>query len=238
KDVLKVGMELKYPPFETKDDDGNPAGVSVDLAKELGDYLDKEIEIVETSYPSLIPSLSSGEIDIIISSMTITEQRAKKVDFSDPYTDSQLMMLVHKDSKVNSHEDLNDEEVTIVNKEGTIGAIWAADNAPKAEIKNVSEESTAVLEVSQGKGDVFIYDPMSIIRHHENYPDTTRTILEPLPNTKGWGIAMQQEQDELKEKINEFLEKAKNDGTFDKLRDKHLENKIEEFEEHDLEFFF
>lgn len=238
KDVIKVGMELKYPPFETKDAEGNPAGVSVDLARALGDYLGKEIEIVETSYPSLIPSLVSEEIDLIISSMTITEERANKVDFSIPYTTSQLMMLVHKDSDVHSYKDLNNEDVTIVNKAGTIAAIWASNNAPEANIKDVGEESTAVLEVAQGKGDVFIYDPLSIIRHHQNYPDSTRTILEPLPNTKGWGIAMPENQDALKEKINEFIKKAKTDGTFDTIRNRHLQDKIEVFEKHNLDFFF
>jgi len=170
--------------------------------------------------------------------MTITPARAERVDFSDPYTNSQLMMLVHEGSIVNSHEDLNNPEVTIVNKTGTIGALWAQENAPNAVIKNVDEEATAVLEVAQGKGDVFIYDPLSIIRHHENYPDDTRAILEPLPNTKGWGVAMQKDQDALREKINEFIKLAKEDGTYDEIRDKHLKDKIKEFEAYGLDFFF
>lgn len=238
KEKLVVGMELKYPPFETKDENGEPLGASVDLAYALGDYLGMDVEISDTPYPSLIPSLISGEIDIIISSMTITPARAKEVDFSDPYTTSQLMLLVHKDSKVKSYEDLNDPEVTIVSKTGTIGALWAQENAPKANIKNVNEEATAVLEVAQGKGDVFIYDPLSIIRHYENYPETTRAILEPLPNTEGWGVAMQKGQEELREKINDFLKEAKEDGTYDEIREKHLKDKIKEFESYGLDFFF
>jgi len=238
KEKLVVGMELKYPPFETKDENGEPIGASVDLAYALGDYLDMDVEISDTPYPSLIPSLMSGEIDVIISSMTITPKRAEKVDFSDPYTTSQLMLLVYKDSKVKSYKDLNDPEVTIVSKTGTIGALWAQDNAPDATTVNVDEEATAVLEVAQGKGDVFIYDPLSIIRHHENYPDTTRAILEPLPNTQGWGVAMQKDQDELREEINNFLKEAKEDGTYDDIREKHLKDKIEEFKSYELDFFF
>lgn len=235
---LKVGMELKYPPFETKDANGNPDGASVMLANKLGEYLDREIEIVETDYGSLIPALEQGKIDLIISSMTITPAREEVVDFSEPYTNSQLMMLVYKDSKVQSPSDLNDPDVIIASKTGTIGALWAAQNAPNAQIRNIDEEASAVLEVAQGKADVFIYDPLSIIRHHENYPDTTRAILEPLPNTKGWGIAMRKGEDELKEKINAFIEKAKTDGTYDKIRETYLQDKIKEFEDYGLEFFF
>lgn len=236
--VLRVGMELKYPPFETKNTDGQPDGVSVMLAKALGETLGAEIQIVDTPYPSLIPSLETGKIDMIISSMTITEERLKTVDFSDPYTTSQLFMLVYKDSKVQSPADLNDPEVIIASKTGTIGALWAAANAPKAQIKNIDEEASAVLEVAQGKADVFIYDPLSVIRHQENYPDTTRVVFEALPNTKGWGIAVQKGNTELLEQINVFLKKAKTDGTFDKIRSQYLKDKIDEFKKYNLEFFF
>ncbi len=236
--ALRVGMELKYPPFETKDEIGKPSGASVMLAEALGVYLGREIEIVETDYGSLIPALEQGTIDLIISSMTITPAREEVVDFSDPYTNSQLMMLVYKDSKVQSPADLNDPDVIIASKTGTIGALWAAENAPLAQIRNIDEEASAVLEVAQGKADVFIYDPISIIRHNENYPDTTRTILEPLPNTKGWGIALRKGEDELKGQLNAFIEKAKTDGTYDKIRETYLLDKMKEFKDLGLEFFF
>ncbi|MDN5351839.1 MAG: polar amino acid transport system substrate-binding protein [Clostridiales bacterium] len=236
--ALRVGMELKYPPFETKDADGNPDGASVMLANALGTYLGRDIEIVEMDYASLIPALEGGNIDLIISSMTITPEREEIVDFSDPYTTSQLMMLVYKDSKVQSAADLNDPEVVIASKTGTIAAIWAAENAPLAQIRNIDEEASAVLEVAQGKADVFIYDPLSIIRHHENYPDTTRAILEPLPNTKGWGIALRKGQDELKEQINAFIAQAKTDGTYDQIRETYLQDEMKEFESYGLDFFF
>lgn len=237
-DVLKVGMELKYPPFETIDADGNPEGVSVLMAESLGEYLGMKVEIIDTAYPSLIPALENGNIDIIISSMTINEKRMEVVDFSDPYTTSQLMMLVHKDSMVKSHEDLNNPDVIIASKTGTIGALWAAANAPDAQIKNIDEEASAVLEVSQGKADVFIYDPLSIVNHQKNFPDTTLAILEALPNTQGWGIAMRKNEDELRGKINEWLEKAKTDGTFQGIREEYLQDKVKEFEQHGLDFFF
>lgn len=237
-EVLRVGMELKYPPFETIDTDGNPEGASVMLAEALGKYLGREIEIIDTPYPSLIPSLETGKIDIIISSMTITEKREEVVAFSIPYTTSQLMMLVHKNSKVKSADDLNDPDVIISSKTGTIGALWAASNAPLAQIKNIDEEASAVLEVSQGHADVFIYDPISIINHHNSFPDTTIALLEALPNTKGWGIAMRIGEDELKEQINKFIKEAKEDGTYDNIRETYLKDKIKEFEDYGLEFFF
>lgn len=238
KDTIKVGMELQYPPFETKDTDGNPVGASVMLAEALGKYLGKDVEIIDTPYPSLIPALETGSIDIIISSMTITEEREKSVDFSIPYTTSQLMMLVNKDSKVKSYTDLNSADVTIASKTGTIGALWAAANAPNAVVRNLEEEASAVLEVAQGKADVFIYDPLSIIKHQQNNPDTTVAILEPLPNTKGWGIALRKGDPDFKAKLDEFINAAREDGTYDTIRETYLKDKVQEFESLGLDFFF
>jgi polar amino acid transport system substrate-binding protein len=182
--------------------------------------------------------LESGKVDIIISSMTINEDRMKIVDFSDPYTTSKLMMLVHIDSTVQSADDLNNPDIIIASKTGTIGALWAKVNAPEAEIRQIDEEVSAVLEVAQGRADVFIYDPLSIIKHHENHPESTRTILDPLPNTQGWGIAVRKGEDELRMQINDFLKQAKSDGTFDEIREIYLKDKIKEFEDQGLDFFF
>src|SRR5947207_15782299 len=85
KDTLIVGMELKYPPFEMTDEQGNPKGVSVDMANALGRYLGKKIVIQNIAFDGLIPSLKSGKIDLIISSMTATTERTQSIDFSDPY---------------------------------------------------------------------------------------------------------------------------------------------------------
>ena len=234
-----VGMELEYPPFETVGADGKPDGASVALAQELGKSLGKEVEIQNISYPGLIPALISGKIDFIISSMTINEERAKQVDFSIPYAESPLVMLVYKDSKIQKSSDLNNEDVTIAVKTGTIGALWAKANAPKAKINLFDKESQAVLDVSQGKSQVFIYDPLSVARHNEKYKETTRTIMTPLENVSGWGIAMRKNQPELKAKVDEFITKSKTGGTFDKIREKYLKEKKEEFEKTTgMKFFF
>jgi polar amino acid transport system substrate-binding protein len=78
---LIVGMELAYPPFETTDAQGQPAGVSVDLARDLGKQLGREVEIENIPFHGLIPSLQTRKIDLIISSITATPERAKPSPF-------------------------------------------------------------------------------------------------------------------------------------------------------------
>src|SRR5665648_335413 len=80
-DEVIVGMELAYPPFEMTDEQGKPSGISVEMAYALGDYLGKDIKIENMAWSGLIPALTSGKIDMILSSMTITEEREKTIDF-------------------------------------------------------------------------------------------------------------------------------------------------------------
>src|SRR6476659_8425299 len=116
-DKLIVGMELAYPPFEMTDEKGNPTGVSVDLAKALGSYLNREVEIQNIPFDGLIPALKTGKIDLIISSMTATPERAQSIDFSDPYLKTGLCLLVGKNSVIQSINDLDQSGKTIAVKQ-------------------------------------------------------------------------------------------------------------------------
>ncbi len=239
KEELVVGMELAYPPFEMTDTDGKPTGVSVDIANALGEYLDRPVKIENMAYSGLIPSLTTKKIDIVLSSMTITEERKKTIDFSDPYSKSYLSLLVNKDSIVQKAEDLNAKEIKIAVKKGTTGHIYATEHFSKAEIMVYEKESACVLEVVQGKADAFIYDQMTIYKNWKNYPNSTRAILEPFQKDfEYWGIAMRQGEDELKGEINKFLKEYKEKGEFDKLAEKYFTEMKNNFDEMGIPFFF
>ena len=98
--ILIVGMELAYPPFEMQDDRGNPSGVSVDLARALAEYLHEPVSIENIPFSGLIPALKTGKVDVVISSMTETPERARSIDFSDPYLSTGLCLLVKKNSPI------------------------------------------------------------------------------------------------------------------------------------------
>ena len=110
---LVVGMELAYPPFEMTDTAGKPTGVSVDLANALGKSLERPVLIQNMAFDGLIPALKTGKVDLVISSMTATEERAKSIDFSDPYISTGLCLLLKKDSTAQSIADLDKEGVKV-----------------------------------------------------------------------------------------------------------------------------
>src|ERR1051326_2081761 len=100
KHKLIVGMELAYPPFEMTDPQNQPAGISADLAKALAESLGQELQIQNLPFDGLIPALKTGKIDLILSSMTATTERAQSIDFSDAYLKTGLCLLVGKKTDI------------------------------------------------------------------------------------------------------------------------------------------
>jgi polar amino acid transport system substrate-binding protein len=233
---LIVGMELAYPPFEMTDTSGKPDGVSVQLAMELGKALGRPVEIRNMAFDGLIPALKTGKIDIIISSMTATAERAHSIDFSDPYLTTGLCLLVGKSVPVSTIADMDKPGRTVAVKKGTTGHSYAAAHIKQASVLVLDKEAAAVLEVVQGKADAFIYDQMSTFKNYQRNKETTRAILTPF-QTESWAIGIRKGNDELKGKINHFLADFRRSGGFDRLGDRYLKEEKEAFRRLGFAFF-
>lgn len=233
---LIVGMELAYPPFEMTDTAGNPDGVSVQLAKELGKALGRPVEIKNIAFDGLIPSLKTGKIDLIISSMTATAERARSIDFSEPYLTTGLCLLLGKSVSATGIAGLDRPGRTIAVKKGTTGHMYAADHIKQASVLVLDKEAAAVLEVVQGKADAFIYDQMSTFQNYQRNKEMTRAILTPF-QTESWAIGIRKGNDELRVKINRFLAEFRRSGGFDRLGDRYLKEEKEAFRRLGYPFF-
>lgn len=235
---LVVGMELAYPPFETKDEEGNAAGISVDFSKAFGEYLGREVVIENISWDGLIPALQTGKVDMVISSMTITEEREEVIDFSIPYANAMLALLTNKNSGIASIEDMNEPGRKIAVKTGSTGYFYAEQNLPEAEIIALPDESACVTEVSQGKADGFIYDQLTIYRNWQSNLETTGAVFIPFQEVDKWGVAVQEGNTELREQLNAFIEEYTADGGFEELTEIYLKEEKEAFDELGFKWFF
>jgi polar amino acid transport system substrate-binding protein len=236
KDTLVVGMELAYPPFEMTDTSGRPAGVSVDLAHELGKALDRKVVIENTAFDGLIPALKTGKIDLIISSMTATGERAKSIDFSDAYLSTGLCLLVKKGAPVTGIRDLDQPGRTVAVKKGTTGHSFASKNIKQARLLVLDKESAAVLEVVQGKADAFIYDQMSTYQNWQRNQASTRALLVPFQK-ESWAVGVRKGNDTLRMKVNAFLKEFRAKGGFDRLGDRYLKEQKEAFKKLGYPFY-
>ncbi len=236
-DPLVIGMELKYPPFEMTDKAGNPTGVSVDLAYALGEELGRDIEIRNISFDGLIPALKTGNIDLILSSMTRTEERARSIDFSDPYLFTGLAILAGKDKGVNGIHNLNEAGRVVAVKLGTTGHVYAKEHLPNATLRVLEDENTCVLEVAQGKADGFLYDQMSVYRNAAKHPDTTTPLVEPFKK-EAWAIGIRKGNEELRKQVNQFLSDFRAKRGFDEIGDRYLKEMQDGFAELGIPFVF
>jgi len=233
---LRVGMELAYPPFEMTDEQGNPSGISVELAQALGKALGRRTVIVNMAFDGLIPALKTGKIDLIISSMTATPERSRSIDFSDPYLETGLCLLVGVKSDIRSAADLDRPGVVVAVKKGTTGHAWAAANLHRARLLVLDRGAAAVLEVVQGKADAFIYDQMSVYQHWQRNRETTRAILTPF-RSESWAIGLRKGDAALVAQVNAFLKEFRASGGFQQLGDRYLKQMKDDFRRLGYRFF-
>jgi polar amino acid transport system substrate-binding protein len=234
---LIVGMELSYPPFETLDPQGKPSGVSVDLAYALGEYLGRDVKIDNIPFIGLIPSLKTGKIDLILSSMTVTPEREKSIDFSNPYLSTGLCLLINRRISGSTLAEIDKTGNTIVVKLGTTGESYALKNIKQAKVMSLDREATCVLEVVQGKASAFIYDQFSVLRNWQKYPQETKANLQPFVK-ENWAMGIRKLDPELKANANAFLKNFRAEGGFKQLADKYFKKEQQLFKEQGVPFIF
>lgn len=234
---LRVGMELGYPPFEMVGPGGEPEGISVELARALAERLGRPLVIENTAFDGLIPALRTGKIDLIISSMTATDERRRAIDFSEPYVRIGLALLLRKGELARTPDELNQPGKRVAVKRGTTGHLFAMDQLPRAQLLVLDKENSAVLEVAQGRADAFIYDQLSVYANWKRNPETTQAALEPL-QIEFWAIGVAKGQGELLEAVNAFLRDFRASGGFRQLAEKYFPGEQEAFRQLGVEFIF
>jgi len=226
-EVLRVGMDLRFPPFETEVA-GEPLGISVDVALALGEYLGRPVEIINTNFASLIPSLNSGEIDIIIASMSNTPERAEAINFSSTYFYFKIPSLVNRQFALNNGVTENttvDELVALglsgARFTGVTGQI--SSSIPQSKGLNVeiaTNLEAAILNVVQGQADVLIMSTFPVTRGHLANPEDTIIVWAPWVSSP-IGMGVRQGEDELLAQANAFIATmSQPGGLYDELRAK------------------
>ena len=227
KDGLRVCLEPAYMPFEITDKRGQIIGFDPDLAALMAkDLSAAKLELVSTAWDGIIPALLTNKCDIIMSGMTITDERRGKVDFSDPYMLIGQTILLRKDlaDQVKSYKDLNQPKYKIASKLGTTGEIASKKMIPNAQYFSYETEAEGVMEVVNGKVDAFIYDaPFNLVAHVQRGSGKLVFLDQPFTDEPiGWAIA--KGDPEFLKAINAFLVKIKQDDTHAKLHDKWFKN--------------
>ena len=217
---LVVGMEPGYLPFEMVNKRGELIGFDVDIARAMADAMGVKLKLVPTEWNAIIPSLYDKKFDIIISAMTITNERNLRVNFANPYVKIGQTLLVQPKHANKKWQDLDKPEFTIATKMGVTPEFVARRLFKNAKIKTFNTQAEAVQEVLNKNADMFIYDKpfndmfmlqkgKGMVIHLNN-----ELTYEPL----GWSI--RKGDPDFLNWLNNFLNQIQNDGTYEKIYDK------------------
>lgn len=156
KEVVRVGTESTYPPYEFRDKDNNLQGFDIELTEYLVGKLGKKVEWVDMPFDSLIPALLTGKIDLIAAGMSATPERAKRVGFTDPYEVSLSSFLVVAGREdIKTLEDVKGKSVAV--QLGTVQDIYATKMG-NVTVKRFQKFDDCVREVSLGRVDTVLMD--------------------------------------------------------------------------------
>ena len=218
----RVGIDTTYPPFEFEED-GEYTGIDIDLIKAIAENQDFEIDFNPMDFGGIIPALQADQLDVAIAGMSITDERKEIVDFSDPYFDAGLSLVVAEDnSDITSLEDLEGKTVAV--KSGTTGAQFARDNEAEYgyEISQFEDSPSMFQEVSNGNADVLLEDYPVIAYAIAESELALKTVGERLTGDQ-YGIAvLKGENAELLEKINAGLQELRDSGEYDEILNKYI----------------
>ena len=189
-------------------------GFDIDIAKAITEVITGDAanaEFVEVTSKTRIPLIKNGNIDTIIATMTISEERRKEVDFSEVYFAAGQSLLVRNDSEINSVTDLTGEH-TVIAVKGSTSAINIREHSPEAEIIELENYSEAFTALQSGQGDAVTTDNailLGMIADNPNY----RLAGDPFTN-EPYGIAINHGQEAFLDSVNDALATMVENGTY------------------------
>lgn len=218
-ETLRVGSETVYPPFEYLDSkSGQYVGFDIDLINAIGKRAGFDIKILSMGLDGLIPALMSSSIDVAVSALTITPQRAEKVDFTDPYYKSGLSIMTHKENvaKIKSDKDLHNK--TLCAEIGSAGALYSS-KLPGVTVRTFNSAAEAFMEIGLKGCYAMINDkPVNEYFLVQKASQTMNLAEAPvILSADNYGFAVKKGNKELRDRLNKGLKEVIADGTYEKI---------------------
>jgi putative glutamine transport system substrate-binding protein len=223
---LVAGVKYDLNLFGLKDPaSGKVEGFDIDLTKAIAKKIfgdETKLELKEVTSKTRIPMLKNGEIDMIVATMTITEDRKKEIDFSDVYFMAGQSLLVKKDSKINGLADLT-KGTKVVTAKGSTSTANIREKSPDTQVLEFENYAEAFTAMKAGQGDALTTDNAllyGMAKQDPNYRVVNETFTE-----EPYGIGMRKNEDELVKLVNSVLKEMKENGEYDKLYEKWIGEK-------------
>lgn len=226
---VRIGVEGAYPPFSMVDPQGNLQGFDIDIARALCEAMQVECTLVQSDWDGLIPGLLANKFDAIIASMSITEERKKRVAFTDKYYQIPARFARKKGSGIEIDKaSLKGKTVGV--QRATIHDSYLTDNyGDIVTIKRYGTQDEAYLDMAAGRLDLLLADSVPLkngfldTEAGKDFEFVGPELIEPRWFGEGAGIAVRPGDNDLRERFNQAIQKIRADGTYRKLQDKYFD---------------
>jgi polar amino acid transport system substrate-binding protein len=221
--VYAIGTDAAYAPFESQNEKAEIVGFDIDVASAVAKKAGIEVKFVNTPWEGIFNALNQGDRDMVVSAVTITDERKQTMDFSDPYFDAQQLIAVKANSKIARFADLKKLKVGV--QTGTTGdeAVSKALGKTNTNIKRFESTPLALKELESGGVDAVVADNGVVIHYVANNPGGKfKTVADKEFAPEQYGMAMKKGNAELQAKINKGLAEIKADGTYDAIYTKYF----------------
>jgi polar amino acid transport system substrate-binding protein len=226
-DSIVFGTDATYPPFESLDAGGKFLGFDIDVANALCAKMNVKCTFVNQDFDGIIPALQAKKFDAIISSMSITPDRMKKIDFTDKIYNTPPAIAVPKDSTIKEATNAGLAGKTLGAQSSTTHANYAGVHMKDAQLKLYPSPDEYKLDMSSGRIDAVIDDVVVLDEWTKTDSGSCCKVLGTLPidkdiNGVGAGIGVRKGDDDLRKKFNDAIAAIRADGTYKKIQDKYF----------------
>ena len=223
---IRIGVEGGYPPFSKIDTDGKLSGFDIDIANAVCAELKAECTLVQQEFDGMLPALNAKKFDMIVASLTITEERKKAVDFSDPYYDVPSRWIAKAGAfKEATAASLKGKKIIVLRNSPR--AKFVADNYKESEVLLAAKEPEVYLELAAGRGDIALGSSVvsaeSFMKKPEGKGYEQVGPAVRLQGGSGVGIAMRKSDGDLKDKVNAALKTIRSNGVYAKLQKQYFD---------------
>lgn len=225
---LKVAIDPTYEPFTYKTADGKPTGFDVDIATALCAQIKRKCVFVEQVWDSMIPGLQAKKYDVIVSSMSITDERLKSIDFTDKYYNTPSRVVVKKSVKFDGPASLKGKKLGVLKgstqEKYAIGELKTAG----AEIISYEAQDQVYLDIKAGRLEGTVADFVEVTGGFLSKPEgKDYNLVGPELYTQkyfgiGVGIGLRKGQDDLKKELNTAIRAIRSNGTYKTINDKYF----------------
>ncbi len=229
---IRIGVEANYPPFSQMSPDGKFSGFDIDIANAICAQVKAECTMVSQEWDGMMPALNAKKFDMIVASMSITEERKKSADFSDSYYDIPSTWI----GKTGSLKEITPAALKgkkIIVTRNTPRARFVLEQYKDSEVLQVAKEAEVTMELAAGRGDIGFGSSLAATAAFLKSPqgkDYSRlgapVTLGGAAQGGGVGMAMRKGEDELRSKVNAALKTITANGVYKTINDKYFDVNI------------